>query len=203
MEQKIKNIVFDVGNVLIDFCWEKHCHKLGYSDEIIRMFDQNMVCSDCWSKLDEGTMEENEAIEEFVRRMPQYEKEIRRFWDTPEGFVEEYPYAAPMVDLLHQKGYQVYLLSNYPLHMYEIHWPTFAFFHKVDGYVVSAVEQLKKPNPAIYYRLCERYKLKPEECLFIDDRLENIEAAKKVGMDGICFRSIEQLQAESEIFCRE
>lgn len=203
MEHKIKNVVFDVGNVLIDFCWEKHCRHLGYSEEIIKAFEKNMVNSDCWSRLDEGTMEEAEAIEEFVRRMPQYEAEIRKFWDTAEGFVEEYPYAAPMMDLLHKKGYRVYLLSNYPFHMYEIHWPTFAFFNKVDGYVVSAVERLKKPDPAIYHCLCDRYGLIPGECLFIDDRMENIEAARQVGMEGICFRSMEQLQRESQIFSEE
>lgn len=203
MEHKIKNVVFDVGNVLIDFCWERHCRRLGYTEDIIQSFGKQMVSSDCWDRMDEGTMEETEAIEEFVRRMPQYEAEIRKFWDTAEGFVEEYPYAAPMMDLLHKKGYKVYLLSNYPLHMYEIHWPTFAFFKKVDGHVVSAVERLKKPDPAIYHCLCDRYGLIPKECLFIDDRMENIEAARQVGMEGICFQSIEQLQKESQIFSEE
>ncbi len=203
MDQRINNIVFDVGNVLIDFCWEEHCRKLGYDEEMIQQFADQMVNSDCWSKLDEGTMTEEDAVAEFIHRMPQYEKEILRFWDTPEGFVKEYPYAAPMMDYLHQKGYKVYLLSNYPLHMYEIHWPTFTFFAKVDGYVVSAVEQLKKPDPAIYECLLERYHLDPGECLFVDDRKENVDAARRVGMQAVQFYSYEQLQKEYDIFCKE
>ena len=71
MEHKIKNVVFDVGNVLIDFCWERHCRRLGYTEDIIQSFGKQMVSSDCWDRLDEGTMEETEAIEEFVRRRPQ------------------------------------------------------------------------------------------------------------------------------------
>lgn len=203
MGEIINNIVFDVGNVLIDFCWEKHCRDLGFSDEIINAFSVNMINSEYWDKLDEGVMDENEAIEEFVTRMPMYEREIREFWDTPSGFVEEYPYAAELMDLLHEKGCRVYLLSNYPRHMYEVHWHTFRFFSKVDGYVVSALEKKKKPDLAIYRCLCDRYGLKPEECLFVDDRQENVEAAMKIGMKGICFQSLEQLQKESHIFRKE
>ena len=191
MEHKIKNVVFDVGNVLIDFCWERHCRRLGYTEDIIQSFGKQMVSSDCWDRLDEGTMEETEAIEEFIRRMPQYEAEIRKFWDTAEGFVEEYPYAAPMMDLLHKKGYKVYLLSNYPLEMYRLHWKRFHFFPYVDGYIVSAVEKMRKPDIRIYQLLCERYQLNPSECFFFDDRQENVDAAIHAGMKAELFTGYE------------
>ena len=187
MDKRIKNIVFDVGMVLIDFCWRKPCEELGFSEELIDIFDKKMVQSEYWHNMDEGTMTEHEAIVKFKEAMPEYKKEIDMFWEKPEKFVEEYTFAAPLINELHEKGNYVYLLSNYPLGMYELHWPSFKFFSLVDGYVVSSVEKLCKPNPEVYKRLCERYHLVPEECLFIDDRQDNVDAAKSTGMDGLLF----------------
>lgn len=199
MDANIYNIVFDVGMVLIDFCWEKHCRRLGFDEAVIQAFDVNMIHSQYWSMLDEGLLEEEEAISQFLKCMPSYQKEIMKFWEQPEYFVEEYDYAAPMISRLKNLGYHVYLLSNYPYNLYKIHWPSFEFYSLVDGYVVSAAEKLKKPNPAIYKLLCNRYQLKPKECLFIDDRQDNVEAAIQVGMEAVLFEGYESLKAYLEI----
>lgn len=188
MEQEIKNIVFDVGNVLIDFCWEKTCRMLGFSQEVIDAFGKNMVLTDMWDRLDEGTISQEDAIDNFVSSMPRYEKEIRLFWDNAITFVEEYDYAYGMIMALKEKGYKVYLLSNYPLEMYKLHWPTFRFFKEVDGFVVSAVERIRKPDVRIYECLCQRYGLVPEQCLFFDDRQDNVDAAKVAGMQAVLFK---------------
>lgn len=199
MDANIYNIVFDVGMVLIDFCWEKHCRRLGFDEAVIHAFDVNMIHSQHWSMLDEGLLEEEEAISQFLKCMPSYQKEIMKFWEQPEYFVEEYDYAAPMISRLKNLGYHVYLLSNYPYNLYKIHWPSFEFYSMVDGYVVSAAEKLRKPNPAIYKLLCNRYQLKPKECLFIDDRPDNVEAAMQVGMKAVLFEGYESLKAYLEI----
>lgn len=199
MDANIYNIVFDVGMVLIDFCWEKHCRRLGFDEAVIHAFDVNMIHSQYWSMLDEGLLEEEEAISQFLKCMPSYQKEIMKFWEQPEYFVEEYDYAAPMISRLKNLGYHVYLLSNYPYNLYKIHWPSFEFYSMVDGYVVSAAEKLRKPNPAIYKLLCNRYQLKPKECLFIDDRQDNVEAAMQVGMKAVLFEGYESLKAYLEI----
>ncbi len=193
LQDRIKNIVFDVGMVLIDFCWKEHCKELGFDENVIQAFDQHMISSRCWELLDEGLITQEDAIAEFIDSMPQYEEEIRLFWSRPEGFVKEYVYATPMIEKLHEKGYQVYLLSNYPYAMYEIHWPTFSFYKKVDGYIVSAKEQMKKPDKRIYQLLCERYQLNPEECLFVDDRQDNVDAAVSIGMEAVLFEGCEKL----------
>lgn len=199
MDANIYNIVFDVGMVLIDFCWEKHCRRLGFDEAVIHAFDVNMIHSQYWSMLDEGLLEEEEAISQFLKCMPSYQKEIMKFWEQPEYFVEEYDYAAPMISRLKNLGYHVYLLSNYPYNLYKIHWPSFEFYSMVDGYVVSAAEKLRKPNLAIYKLLCNRYQLKPKECLFIDDRPDNVEAAMQVGMKAVLFEGYESLKAYLEI----
>lgn len=188
MENQIKNIVFDVGNVLIDFCWKKTCEMLHFSTEVVLAFEKNMVLSDVWDRLDEGTISQEEAIIYFISRMPEYEKEIRLFWNHADSFVEEYDYSFSMIKELKDKGYQVYLLSNYPLEMYQLHWHTFRFFKLVDGYIVSAVEKMRKPDVAIYRLLCDRYQLEPAQCMFFDDRMENVDAAIQAGMYGELFR---------------
>lgn len=189
MDKGIHNIIFDVGMVLIDFCWKKHCLNLGFGEEVIQAFETNMINSEFWGMLDEGLLDEEKAVSEFIKSMPSYQKEINEFWKHPEYFVEEYDYAAPMISKLKDLGYHVFLLSNYPLNLYKLHWPSFAFYSLVDGYVVSAIEKLKKPDPAIYKLLCNRYQLKPEECLFIDDRQVNVDAAMQVGMKAVLFES--------------
>lgn len=193
MDKNIKNIVFDVGMVLIDFCWAQHCRNLGFSEDIIECFDKNMISSEYWDKMDEGIIMEEDAIREFIKAMPQYQEEIEIFWKHPEGFVQEYSYATPMIQQLKKKGYKVYLLSNYPLGMYQVHWPMFSFFLEVDGYIVSAQECMKKPDERIYRLLCDRYQLKAEECLFIDDRQVNVDAAITMGMKSVLFEEYEEL----------
>ncbi len=195
----IKNIVFDVGMVLIDFCWAQHCRNLGFGEEIIEAFDKYMISSHCWEQMDEGTICEKDAIDVFMKAMPQYKERIETFWQHPEGFVKEYPYATPMIQQLQQKGYKVYLLSNYPLGIYQIHWPTFSFFEKVDGYIVSAQECMKKPDERIYRLLCERYGLRAEECFFVDDRQVNVDAAIAVGMEAFLFKDYKKLATYLEI----
>lgn len=196
MKKGIKNIVFDVGMVLIDFCWAAYCKELGYDESTIHEFKEKMIDSPYWAGLDDGSLTTDEAIMKFVEAMPHYEDKIRRFWDGAQYFVREYPYADGLVKELQEKGYKVYLLSNYPLDMYHLHWPTFAFFKRVDGYIVSAEEKIAKPNLAIYRLLCERYNLKEEECFFIDDRQVNVDAAKSVGMDGCLFTGYEELREQ-------
>lgn len=199
MDNNIRNIIFDVGMVLIDFCWEKYCRNLGFDETVIQEFGKNMISSVYWDMLDEGIIEQQDAIQEFVKRMPQYKQEIEIFWENPEGLVEEYNFAAPMISRLKDKGYYVYLLSNYPINMYELHWPAFSFSTMVDGYVVSAFEKLKKPDLAIYRLLCERYNLKAEECLFVDDRQVNVDAARMVGMQSLLFTDFETIKDYMDI----
>ncbi|MGN0495132.1 MAG: HAD family hydrolase [Lachnospiraceae bacterium] len=194
MGQTVSNVIFDVGNVLIDFCWEKTCEMLHFSQDIIDAFEKNMILTDVWDMLDEGTISLEHAILRFIEAMPQYEKEVRLFWEHADTFVEEYDYAFELIKELKEKGYKVYLLSNYPLDMYKLHWPAFRFFELVDGYIVSAVEKLRKPDIRIYKLLCERYGLEPSACVFFDDRQINVDAAIEVGMQGILFESDETVK---------
>lgn len=194
MGRKVKNIVFDVGMVLVDFCWEKVCRNLGFDEHTIRAFNENIINSAYWERLDKGLIDTKEAIAGFIGALPQYGAEINMFWAHAEEFAEEYDYAAPMIKQLLECGYNVYLLSNYPQELYELHWPKFSFYNMVNGYIVSAQNKLAKPDPAIYRLLCRRYGLKAEECLFFDDRQVNADAAVGVGMQAVLFEGYDTVK---------
>ena len=192
----IKNIIFDVGDVLIDFRYEEYMRDLGFSEDVIRLFVENMILSEHWHQLDLGEMDEDEAPDHFMRIIPGHDTEVRAFWEHIADIVAEYPEAAPLITDLKRSGYSVYLLSNYPPKLADLHWRVFTFMDQLDGMVISGREHITKPDPAIYELLVSRYGLKMEECLFIDDREINVEAAAKLGMDAILFTGYDALRAE-------
>jgi len=188
----IKNIIFDIGEVLVDFAWREHMRALGFSEEKISILDERWVGGEMWQELDRGVLSESEAIEAAQRAIPECEEEIRVFWETPDGIIRCREQSAPWLRSLKERGYSVYLLSNYPESFFEAHLKDFTFIPYVDGRVVSCYVKVIKPDERIYRELLDRYSLIPEECVFIDDREENIEGAQKLGINGILFCNMEQ-----------
>lgn len=187
----IRNIVFDVGNVLVEFRWYEYMLDLGIDEEAAGFLGENMVLTDFWNRMDLGIQEEDEAPDIFCAKYPQYEREIRLFWKDTLQMVREYDYSLPLFKELKAGGYGVYLLSNYPPKLSGVHWPGFKFRAYADGEIISGIEKVAKPDPAIYKLLFDRYCLKPEECLFVDDRDVNVEAAKNLGMKAFLFEARE------------
>jgi putative hydrolase of the HAD superfamily len=186
---KIKNVVFDVGMVLVDFRWRALMADLGFDPDLIEKLGKEMIMSEGWKRMDRGEWDEDEAPDYYAGRMPEYADRIKAFWDNKADVVREFDYAEPMIRKLKAAGYKVYLLSNYPLKLSKLHWPTFTFINEVDGWVISAEEKLVKPDPKIYERLMDKYGLEPEESIFLDDLSGNVEAAKKLGIHGIVFKN--------------
>ena len=189
----IRNIVFDVGDVLIRFRYRDHMKDLGFSQEANDFLSENMVLTEFWHLMDRGDKMEKDAIEHFTSLYPEYRQEILTFWAHTEGLVSEYPYAQPLLHHLKELGYGVYVLSNYPLETSERHWATFQFLPEADGYIISAREHLAKPEPEIYRLLESRFGLNLPECLFIDDRQTNLDGAAAVGMQTLLFTGYPEL----------
>jgi putative hydrolase of the HAD superfamily len=192
----IQNVIFDMGMVLVNFRWREYMADLGFDKPLIEELGEKMVMSQFWNDMDRGVRDEDEAPDYFKSVMPQYAKEIDLFWANIADIVTEFDYSAPLIRKLHEEGYRVYLLSNYPGKLADLHWPTFSFIHDVDGMVISAKEHMVKPDCKIYELLISRYHLVPEECIFLDDLEKNIAAAQEVGMKGIVFQSYEQALKE-------
>ncbi len=87
------------------------------------------------------------------------------------------------------KGFKLYGLSNWSDVIYEV-MRQYEIFNLLDGRVISCEEHIVKPEKEIYLRLCERYGLEPSECLFTDDRMENVEGAKAAGMEAVLFTTV-------------
>lgn len=193
--ENAKNVVFDIGCVLLTFEPETYL-PLTVPAELAQRLDWHLLYdSPMWVALDAGTVTEEEVARDTARRYgdesvwPLILPAIQRF---PE-FMRPMP-AVELIPQLHAQGKKVFALSNYGLEPFARTERRFsAIFSQMDGMVISSREKISKPEPAIYQLLCSRYGLKPEECVFIDDRPVNAEAARRVGMQAIVYTGMESL----------
>jgi len=194
----IKNVVFDIGSVLVDFRWRALMQDLGLGADVQDYFNEHVFSSAVWHELDHGTIEEADAVRQLREDTAQYGDAFDRVWEHRDRLVSPYSYAVPWILFLKEKGLHIYLLSNYPRDIFSLHAAngSFPFLPHVDGKVVSGFVRMMKPDRDIYELLLTQYNLVAEECVFIDDRRENIDGARSVGMQGIVFRNYEQASAE-------
>lgn len=195
---KYKNIVFDVGDVLISYRWQEMLMDYGLSqDEATRVGTMLFEDKDLlWSRFDKGEFTEEQLIERYCEKYPKDKDAIRFFIHHGEYMHVPRPKVWEQVHRLKEKGYGIYILSNYSEVLFKKHTRYADFLDDVDGMLVSYMVKLAKPDVKIYEELFERFHIKPEECLFFDDRKENVEAAKNLRMDSIQVLSKEQLIEE-------
>ena len=198
----IKNIVFDFGLVLVDWTPDKGMKLMGFSEEQIRHFKEK-IYSGAWEEYDSRMCTYEQVIKEFIELVPEHEDEVKVLWDKMELLTEQREYATGWISELKAMGYNVYGLSNFGNVAWEKCKVKYDFVDMLDGYVISAFEQCAKPDRKIYERLLDRFNLVAAECLFVDDRLSNVEAAKGLGMLGVVFNSYEQARDEIIRICSE
>ena len=184
----IKNIIFDMGRVLVEFYPEDFLTKEGITDKEEReLLLREIFHHEDWTNMDAGIMSEQEMYDEAVKRIPEHLHQTAHNlifdWNDPiipvkgmEDFVRE----------CKEKGYGIYLLSNASVAK-PVYWLRIPGHQYFDGTVVSALEKIMKPDIRIYQILLDRYGLKAEECLFIDDVARNIKGAEKAGIRGYLF----------------
>lgn len=191
----IRNIIFDIGNVLIGFEWEKYILSL-FDRETAYKVSKAMFFGGNWIELDRAVMPVDEILELFCQDEPEYRNEIQKAFENVGQCVTRCDWVIPVVRRLKERGYNVYYLSNMSHHILDSNKEAFDFVEHMDGGVFSCDVKLVKPDEAIYHTLTDRYGLRPEECIFIDDSKENIETAEKLGIKGIMFKNREQAAAE-------
>lgn len=192
----IKNVIFDIGNVLVTFLWEDLAGELGFDEDAIRIMNERVI-GDRWNELDRGVMSEKEAVEYIKEAIPGLEDKFDVLWSRIGEVIESYDYSENWVRELKQRGANVYLLSNFPKDLFtRLSKTKMPFLPYVDGKVISSFVQKIKPDPDIYECLMDTYGLNPDECVFIDDRKVNVDAAKALGMHGIVFTSYEEAKKE-------
>ena len=195
----IKNVVFDLGGVMVKYDPRSFVTNLGFDKETEDSLCDAIFRDQVWHDLDMGLyMTYTDALPAFISRHPDLEKEIREFF-TP-NWMNLYELKKDtekeLYDWVYDKGLNIYILSNYSADGFTFIKNKYSFFKKARGYVVSAFEKCMKPDPKIYRILLERFNLVPEQSVFIDDYPENIEGARKLGMKGIVFKGVEDAKNE-------
>ncbi len=182
----IKNIVFDMGGVLIDYNPEKALYAL-FDKETADILLREVFRNKIWADKDRGIIMPDEIM--ALKRNSIPEAVYEKTYEMVENF---YPYMPPFENMygfvkeLKDNGYGIYLLSNASSDFHERRKdiPALSLF---DGVLISADHKLLKPEREIYEALYEKFSLNPDECFFIDDVQANIDGAKAAGMDGHCY----------------
>lgn len=190
----IKNIVFDIGNVLLDYKPREYLKNRGLSNSLI---DELITCifkSEEWIELDKGTIEVEEAVDNFIEFAPNLSNEIIEVMEDWPSMLKPKEDTIELLYTLKRNNYRVYLLSNFHKKAFQITRERNRFIEEVDGYVISWQHNYIKPQKEIYIELLNKYSLNKEETLFIDDMVDNVKGAEVVGINSVIFTDAEALK---------
>lgn len=195
MKTKIDTIIFDLGGVLVD--WNpKYIYRkvFNYDEDKVQWF-LNTICTSEWNVEQDGGRTIAEAVSLKIAEFPQYEKWIRLFYTEWEGmFSGAIDDNVALFKKLKASGnYNIYALTNWSAETWPKALKLFPFYHDFDGVVVSGQEKTRKPFIEIYKIIINRYNIKPENTVFIDDNIENVATANKIGLNGIHYYNHLQL----------
>lgn len=196
----INTIIFDIGNVLLDFDYMKHFRSLFDEETAQTIANISIRKLEVWLEMDRGVLSYDEAVNLVVQGAPHLEKEIRLAIRALYDRVESYPYAVDWVRSLKERGYRVYILSNFGEKPFASCKPRMPFLEYVDGQVISYEVQRVKPEAAIYQALCDKFAIAPQNAVFIDDSAINIAGAKAFGLNTILFSSYTDAMAQLKAF---
>jgi 2-haloacid dehalogenase len=195
MSQKIETVIFDLGNVLIDWNPRYLYRKIFKTEEEVTWFLEN-ICTSAWNDEQDGGRSFEEATDYLLARHPEWEEPIRAWYGRWQETI-----AGPLHDtveiLKHIKentNCRLYALTNWSEQGFPWAYNTFEFLSWFEGIVVSGVEKTRKPFPEFYKILFDRYQVDPATAIFIDDNIKNIEGAKAVGLHAIHFQTASQLK---------
>jgi len=198
---QIKNIIFDLGGVLIGWDPKAVFRTIFETEKEVDWFLNN-ICTMDWNEEQDAGRSLQAGTELLVNKFPEHKKNIEAYY----GRWEEMLTGAYQgtVDILEKfvadPRYKVLALTNWSAETLPWARPHYDFLSWFDGIVVSGEEKCRKPEEKFYNILLDRYKIKPEDSLFIDDNKRNIEAAEKLGIHCIHFISSEQLAREVAIY---
>ena len=200
----IKTVIFDIGNVLVDFCWRQAFQEYGLEGDALEKLADVTVRHQAWQDLDEGIITTEEAIKAFTEEAPEYREYIERIYQDMTKLLKQYDYAIPWIKELKERGYHIYILSNWSKPAFDCcQHNVLNFLPFVDGAVFSYRERLIKPDKRIYETICNRFEINPAEAVFLDDNEANIISAREFGLNGILFKGYEQGRTELEALLGE
>ena len=192
----MKNIIFDFGNVLVQWHPELVYGEYFGDEAKAWWFLRHVVDMDFRQRIDAGESMER-CIAEKQACFPEYAEAIELYrakWR--EMLTDEVPGMRDVITELKSRNYEVYGLTNWSMETFPEAREHFGILQMIERYVVSGAEGMVKPDPRLFRVLLDRYSLKAEECIFIDDNPDNVAAAKALGMDGIVFAGADDLRIQ-------
>ncbi|MHA1489988.1 MAG: HAD family hydrolase [Promethearchaeota archaeon] len=192
----IKNIIFDLGNVLLSFKPDEFL--LRYIDDLKRInsFVSKVTRNQIWWQLDRGTISIEKVKALLFNQYPEERDLLILFFDHWMEMLTPITKNIKILRELKENGYNIYVLSNFIKEAFEFIEIQNDFFSLLDGRIISSEERVIKPEKKIYEVLLERYNLIPEECVFMDDIQGFLKPAKELGMFTIWVRPNTNLRAE-------
>ena len=191
----INTIIFDLGNVLVDWS-PMHVYRDYFDSVEKRDYFFKHICTSDWNEIQDEGRSIVDATLELIEKYPEWEQPIRDFYgrwtDMLNGPIHG---TVEIFRRLKESGkYKIYALTNWQAGLFDIALVRYDFLHWFDGRVVSGEEKTRKPFPEFYQRLLDRYDVDPSEALFIDDSMRNVDAAEKLGIKSIHFQGPDKLR---------
>lgn len=197
MENSIKNILFDLGNVLIK--WDPATifeHALG-GDRAKAEWIINNICTLEWHSNQDAGFPIKKAVKNLCAQHPEYAQLIPLYynnWET--SIIGPITGTVDILQSLHNnKRQRIFALTNWSAELFPPDLERYYFLEWFEDIIVSGKLKIRKPNPEIFYHFLKKHHLKAEETLFIDDSLDNIVAAEALGFKTIHFNSPKQLHS--------
>ena len=187
--QKIDTIIFDVGNVLMDYHWKTYLDSFGFPSDVRDAVASAMFLSPQWNEMDRSLLPDQEYLNLFIQNAPQYRQEIQQVYENCEGCIHTYDYADSFVIKCREQNCRTYILSNYSRYLFHKTEHMMQFRNYMDGELFSFQAGQIKPEPEIYLTLLDKYSIDPQRALFLDDRQENLDAAARLHIHTMLFTS--------------
>lgn len=191
-----KNIVFDFGGVLLD--WNPHYLYDPYFGDVEKAeWFLTHICTYEWNAQHDNGKPIAEGTAELIALHPEWEKEIQMYYDEFMKMMGgQIPGMEELVKKLKANGQRVFGLSNWSVETFALVRPVYPMLDLMEDMVISGVEKVMKPDHRIFELALDRFGIKAEETVFIDDNPNNVKAANELGIHGILFQSREQLEKE-------
>ena len=186
----IKNIVFDVGQVLMSYTPENYLKNLGFSEKTVQTLRKAIFESTLWEAGDRGIISTEEIWEGFRKNVPGLKKEVQTVYDNLGDVVELMPYAEDWVKTLKEQGYHLYILSNYAEHTYQLSSHKMKFLPYMDGTLFSYVYKMAKPDREIYENSAQCINSIPGKPYSLMTGKTTSQELEPVGSTAFCFRTM-------------
>ena len=192
----LKNIIFDYGGVLLD--WNPHyLYDPYFGDKEKAEWFLTHICTYEWNAQHDNGKPIAEGTAELIAEHPEWEKEIRLYYDDFMKMMGgQIPGMEELVKKLKANGQRIFGLSNWSEETFALVRHVYPVLDLMEDMVISGIERVMKPDHRIFELALERFGIKAEESVFIDDNPNNVRAANEVGIKGILFQSKEQLISE-------